>query len=209
MGEGIGSPSRQKLSFGLFFFDYDLDGRLDLLQVNGHLEETINEVQPSQHYLQPPQLFWNAGPEARSCYMEVPPESAGDLSRELAGRGSAFADVDGDGDLDVLLVQVGAPPVLLRNDQETGHHWLRVRLVGRPGNTEAIGAWVTLHAGSRTLRRQVTPTRSYLSQSELPITFGLGAETAVESLEVVWPDGSREAVEVAGVDRELVVRREP
>ncbi|MEX1024564.1 MAG: CRTAC1 family protein [Planctomycetota bacterium] len=207
MGEGIGSPSRQRLSFGLFFFDYDLNGRLDLLQANGHLEESIQEVQPSQSYHQPPQLFWNAGAEQRSVFLEVSNASAGDLDRKLAGRGSAYADIDGDGDLDVLLVQVGGPPVLLRNDQELGHHWLTVRLEDRGPNTQAIGAQVVLKTESGSMRRMVTPTRGYLSQSTLDVTFGLGETTAVESLEVVWPDGERQLVDVPGLDRELVVRR--
>ena len=207
MGEGIGSPSRQRLSFGVFFFDYDLDGRQDLLQVNGHLEETINQVQPSQHYHQPVQLFWNAGPDRSSCFVEVPPESSGDLAKKLAGRGSAHADIDGDGDLDVLVCQVGAAPVLLRNDQELGHHWLRVRLEGRAPNTGALGAEVRLSAGGTTQRKTVSPTRSYLSQSELPLTFGLGNAERVDDLTVVWPDGETRTIDVDAVDRELVVRR--
>jgi len=209
IGEGIGSPSRQKLSFGLFFFDYDLDGRLDLLQVNGHLEETIHEMQPSQEYLQTPQLFWNAGPNARSRYRVVAEEETGDLGHKLAGRGSAYADVDQDGDLDVVVVQVGRRPLLLRNDQDLGHHWLRVRLVGQAPNTAALGAWVELRSAGRTLRRLVSATKSYLSQSELPVTFGLGAEDSIESLRVIWPDGTLQEVPVpTSLDRELVVRRQ-
>ena len=192
MGEGIGSPSRLRLSFGLFFLDYDLDGRLDLLQVNGHLDETINEVQPSQTYRQPAQLFWNQGPDARSCFTEVPAADTGDLGRDLVGRGSAYADIDGDGDLDVLLCQVAEPPVLLRNDQDLGRRALRIRL-RQPGmNRDALGARVEVDVDGRTLVREVTATRSYLSQSELPLTFGLGAEGAVERIEVVWPDGARQ-----------------
>jgi hypothetical protein len=192
MGEGIGSPSRLRLSFGLFFLDYDLDGRLDLLQVNGHLDETINEVQPSQTYRQPAQLFWNQGPDARSCFTEVPAADTGDLGRDLVGRGSAYADIDGDGDLDVLLCQVAEPPVLLRNDQELGRRALRIRL-RQPGmNRDALGARVEVDVDGRTLVREVTATRSYLSQSELPLTFGLGAEGTVERIEVVWPDGARQ-----------------
>ncbi len=208
MGEGIGSPSRAHLSFGLFFFDYDLDGRQDMLQVNGHLEESINEVQPSQHYMQPPQLFWNAGPDGRSCFVEVPTETAGDLNGKLAGRGSAFADIDGDGDQDVILVQVGARPILLRNDQALGHHWVRIELVGSAAHPNTIGATVVARAGGHTLRRQVTATRSYLSQSELPVTIGLGTADALESLEIVWPDGTKQAVPVPiELERTHVIRR--
>ena len=208
IGEGIGSPSRLHLSFGLFFFDYDLDGRLDLLQVNGHLEETISEVQASQHYRQPPQLFWNAGPDGRTCFREVPGGAAGDLDRRLVGRGSCFADIDGDGDLDALLVQLGDRPLLLRNEQELGHHWLRVRLVGRAPNRDAIGARLVLRAGGETLRRMVMPTKSYLSQSELPVTFGLGVASKVDALEITWPDGTVQAVTPpTNVDRVFEVRQ--
>ena len=208
IGEGVGAPSRSVLSFGLFFFDYDLDGRLDLLQTNGHLEDEIQQVQASQTYRQPAQLFWNAGPQARQCFSEVPGERTGDLSRPIVGRAATFADIDGDGDLDVLLTQVAGPPLLLRNDQTLGHHWLRVRLVGGAGvNTDAIGAWVELETAAGIQRRQVMPTRSYLSQVELPLTFGLGTETEILSLRVIWPDGVEQQVETPEPDREIVVVR--
>jgi hypothetical protein len=135
-------------------------------------------------------------------------ESAGDLGREIVGRGASYADIDADGDLDVVLTQVAGPPLLLRNDQQLNHHWLRVRLQGREPNREAIGAWVELEVDGRKLRRQVMPTRRYLSQVELPITFGIGAATEVSPLTVVWPDGSRQTVRVSDVDRELVVEQE-
>jgi hypothetical protein len=206
--EGIGAATRTRLSFGMLLLDYDLDGRLDLLQSNGHLEEEIARVDPSQTYRQPAQLFWNAGPDAERAFALVPPERTADLARPIVGRGSAYADADGDGDLDVLLLQVGGPPLLLRNEQQTGHHWLRVRLVGTGGNREALGARVELRAGGVTQYRQVTPTRSYLSQSELPLTFGLGSATNVESLTVTWPDGQVQEVPVPAVDSLLVVERQ-
>ena len=202
---GIGPASRQVLTFGLFFFDADLDGRLDLLQANGHLEREINQVQPSQHYAQPAQLFWNCGEECPTTFVPVPADRLGDLARPLVGRGSSYADIDGDGDLDVVLTESNGPPRLLRNDQALGHHWLRVRLVGRAPNRDAIGAEVELTAGGHVQRRLATPTRSYLSQVELPLTFGLGTQTAVERLRVVWPDGSAEEVPVPGVDRVLTI----
>ncbi len=203
--EGVGSPSRLKLSFGLFFFDYDLDGWLDMLQTNGHLEGEINEIQPSQHYRQPALLFWNCGAKASSCFAVVPEANLGDLARPIVGRGAAYADIDGDGDQDVLLTQTGGPPLLLRNDQQLSRHWLRVKLIGRRSNRDAIGARLELTAGGLTQRRQVMPTCSYLSQVELPITFGLGDSTRVDSLRVIWPNGSLQTIAVDDVDRTITV----
>ncbi len=207
IGEGIGAPSRLMLSFGVLMFDYDLDGRLDILQVNGHLESEINAVDPSQTYEQPSQLFWNAGPAHRQGFVPVDPATAGDLALPIVGRGSALADVDGDGDQDVVLTQTGRRAVLLRNDQATAHHWLAVRLEDRGPNRDAIGAWVELEAGGQTQRRQVMPTRSYLSQSEPTVHFGLGRSAAIDALRVIWPDGEVQPLEPPAVDRVLVVRR--
>ncbi|MBT5832947.1 MAG: VCBS repeat-containing protein, partial [Candidatus Latescibacteria bacterium] len=139
IGEGIGASSRLALTFGLFLFDYDLDGRLDMLQSNGHIETEINKMDPSQHYRQSAQLFWNGG--ASDGYVLVEGGS-GDLATKIVGRGAAYADIDSDGDLDVILTQVAGTPLLLRNDQTLNHHWLRVKLVGKSANRDAIGAWV-------------------------------------------------------------------
>ncbi|MXX62338.1 MAG: CRTAC1 family protein [Holophagales bacterium] len=215
---GIGAPSRRVLSFGLFFFDYDLDGRLDLLQVNGHLEDDIEVVEPSQQYRQAPQLFWNAGPAASATFVPVEPAPGDGLTVELVGRGSSYADIDGDGDLDVLLLQTGDRPLLLRNDQETGHRWLRflLRGDGERVNRDAIGAWVEVEqrtaAGPVVQRRRVMPTRSYQSQVEPVVTIGLGVAASVDELtrvEVLWPDGSRQAVDVDGLDRVVEVQYAP
>ncbi len=192
---GIGAPSRGALTFGLFFFDYDLDGRLDLLTANGHIEDQINTVQPSQHYAQPPQLFWNTGAQRGATFSSV--ERAGDLLGPMVGRGATFADIDADGDLDVLLVPLTGRPRLLRNDQELGHHWLRLKLAGTSSNRDAIGALVEVHAGGEVQRRLVTPTRSYLSQTELPVTFGLGRAGSVDGVRIRWPNG--QVQEVTGI----------
>jgi enediyne biosynthesis protein E4 len=202
---GVGGPSRDPLKFGVFFFDYDLDGRLDLLTVNGHLEEEIAKIQHGQKYRQSAQLFWNAGDAG---FVVVGADAAGkDLFQAIVGRGSAFADIDGDGDLDVVLTQLGGAPILLRNDQQLGHGWVRVRLVGKAGNPEALGASVRLKAGGRNQWRTQTTTRSYLSSSEAVLTFGLGSAREVEELEVVWPDGSRQTVTGATPGKVITVKQ--
>jgi hypothetical protein len=194
IAEGVGAPSRQKLSFGVFFFDYDLDGRLDLLQVNGHLESEIAGIDPSQEYRQSAQLFWSAPPAAARTYVVVPDDRTGALAQKIVGRASAFADIDGDLDLDLILLQAEGPPRLVRNDQALGHRALRLDLRGdgRRSNRDAIGAEVELVAGGVRQRRVVAGARGYQSQSELPLTFGLGSEPAASKVTVHWPDGTIE-----------------
>jgi hypothetical protein len=205
--EGLGADSRQALTFAVLFFDADLDGRLDLLQVNGHLENEINRVHPSQQYAQPAQLFWNCGERCAQRFRLL--DGTADLATPLVGRGAAYADIDGDGDLDLAVTQNGRPAVLLRNDQQTGHHWLRLELVGRPANRHGLGARVTLRAGGVTQYRRVHPSRGYLGQVELPLTIGLGDATTVDELLVTWPGGQVQRVAVPAVDRVLRVVQEP
>lgn len=192
IGSGIGAPTSKHLSFGALFFDYDLDGRPDFLQANGHLESEISKVQPSQTYQQSAQLFWNAGNASRRTFIEVEPASSGDLVRPIVGRGCSAADVDGDGDLDVLLTQSGGKPMLLRNEQNLGNHGLRLRLVGRGKNRDAIGARVEVLTGGEKQCQEVIPFRSYLSQVELPLTFGLGRAARAERVLIHWPDGGQQ-----------------
>lgn len=209
MATGFGPPTRSRLTFGLFFFDVDLDGRLDVAGANGHLEEEIHKVQSTQHHAQPPQLFWNAGASGGSQLVQVPPEKTGEAFHQpMVGRGAAFADIDGDGDLDFILTANGGPPRLLRNDQTLGHHWLRLKLVGRTANRSAIGARVEVEAGDQVLVKTVMPTRSYLSQCELPVTFGLGEATSVDSVTITWPGGKTQQVQIDAVDQEIEVVEE-
>jgi enediyne biosynthesis protein E4 len=200
--EGVGPASRLLLKFGIFFFDYDLDGRLDLLTANGHLEQEITKIQKSQSYAQPAQLFWNTGTASGATFVPVSESKAGkELFKPIVGRGSAYADIDGDGDLDMVLTQAGGAPLLVRNEQKLGHHWLRLKLVGSRSNRSAIGAVVRARVGDQTFTREVMPTRSYLSQSELPVTIGLGKLAKADSVEITWPSGRKQLVGSLQIDR--------
>jgi len=196
MALGLGPATRAALTFGLLSFDADLDGAPELLQVNGHLEPGIDSAPGGQTYAQRSQLFRQRRDDGVLRYEELPASALGDLGRPLPGRGAATADIDADGDLDLLLTQVAGRPWLLRNDcprDPSSARALRLVLQGRPGSPTALGAEVFVRAGGRTQRRRVDPTRSYLSQSERALTFGLGAATEVESIAVRWPDGSESA----------------
>jgi hypothetical protein len=208
---GLAGPSRPPLKFGAFFFDYDLDGRLDLLTCNGHIEPEINKAQSGQQYPQPAQLFWNTGLD-RPVFEPATEASAGkDLFQPIVGRGSAFADLDGDGDLDVVLCSNNGPPIILRNDCNLKHHWLRLHLVGdgKTSNRSAIGATVIVEAGGKKMTRTVAGARGYLSQSEFPITLGLAATDKVDRVLVKWPgkEMMEEEFAVAGVDRMLELKQ--
>src|SRR5262249_43919453 len=119
------------------------------------------------------------------------------------------ADIDGDGDLDVVLTQVGGAPLLLRNDQGQNHNWIRLKLVGTKSNRSAIGATIKVHLGEQTITRQVMPSRSYLSQSELPVTIGLGAANRVDGAEIIWPGGAKQVVSSVKIGAVTTVEQTP
>ena len=129
-----------------------------------------------------------------------------DIFLPIVGRGSAFADIDGDGDLDVVITQIGDSPLLLRNEQKTGHNWVRFRLIGTKTNRDGIGAWITVRTRNQVMSRQVMPTRSYLSQSELPVTFGLGQEATVEEVEVTWPGNRVQKIMTTRLNQATVIQ---
>jgi hypothetical protein len=212
---GIGQPSLLTLAFGCFFFDYDLDGRLDLFVANGHVENDISAVQPSVTYAEPPHLFRGL-PGGR--FEEATAAAGADLARPVVGRGAAYADYDGDGDLDIAYTANNGPAVLLRNDGGNANGWIRLRLAGTRANRDAIGARVRLVAGSRTLTRTVRAASSYASQSEMAITFGLGpragaagpgatgAAPAPVDVEVRWPGGAVETFRGLAPEREHLLQ---
>jgi hypothetical protein len=183
---------------------------LDVLTANGHLDPDIERFVPKQHYRQPAQLFWNRSGGSSGQFVAVPEEQAGpDLFRPIAGRGSSYADLDGDGDTDFVLTQVNGPPILFRNEQQLGHSWVRLRLRGTVSNRDAIGAWVRVKANGHTLTRHVVPTKGYLSQSELTLTFGLGKARRIDDVEIFWPGGRSQHVPELPLNRLSVVDEAP
>jgi hypothetical protein len=208
--EGIATPSSAVLKFGVFFFDYDLDGRLDVLTCNGHLAPEISRTRPNQTYQQPVQLFWNTG--AKPAYVPVEAPNAGpDLFRPLVGRGCAFADINGDGYLDVVLTENDGPARLLRNEGGPANNWVRLVLQGDGANSNrsAIGAQVTVVAGDLVQRREVLSGRGYLSQSELPLTFGLGRAARVDRVIIRWPgrNAGKQVVRDLPINQVHVIRQ--
>jgi hypothetical protein len=185
------------MKFGVFFFDFDLDGRLDIFEANGHLESEIEKVQTEQTHAQPVQLFWSCGPGAARGYESLGAEQVGpDLFQPIVGRGCAYADIDADGDLDVAVTANGGRARLFRNDGGSERAWIRIRLEGTGGNRNAFGARVEVIAGGTPRKAQLSSGRSYLSQSEQVLTFGLGNYVEVEKVRIWWP-GEDQPVEIA------------
>ncbi|MGA1017422.1 MAG: CRTAC1 family protein [Phycisphaerales bacterium] len=207
---GLSAATRPALTFGLLWADLDGDGVEELVAANGHLEEEISRLQPSQRYRQSAQVFARAGAD-ESRFLPVSAEAIGDLAEPVVGRGLASGDLDLDGDLDLVLTQIGGPPLVLFNESAgeggveapTSPHWIRLVLDGPRGDASVVGAVVVVDAGGRALVRRVAPTRSYLSQVERPLTIGLGGASWIDRLEVRWAGGGRTVVEDLPVDRTI------
>ncbi|MGC1644623.1 MAG: CRTAC1 family protein [Candidatus Sulfotelmatobacter sp.] len=186
---GVGIASRNSLGFGCAFLDVNLDGWLDFAVANGHIDETVRNIRGNVGYAQPPELFLNRG---KGIFREVAAEVGGEFDQPKVGRGLAYGDFDRDGDLDLLLTTNNGPAYLYRNDQLSGNRSIRFRLVGTKSNRDGIGATVRVFAGGLTQSRLVKGGSSYLSQSELPVTFGLEKRDRIERAVIDWPSGRTE-----------------
>jgi hypothetical protein len=182
----LGRLTRRSLGFGCFFFDADMDGLLDLLVVNGHIDDSVRSAGRDTQYAQAPQLFLQESP---GKFRDVASDAGGGFAAPKVGRGAAFADFDKDGDLDVLITTNGGPAYLYRNDLTSGNQGIRLRLIGTKSNRDAIGARVEAHSNGQISTRTVKGASSYLSQSELPVTFGLGKLDRIERVVITWPNG--------------------
>ena len=198
----VGRASYGSVTWAVFFLDVDLDGHLDVFAANGGTDESQGMLDSRARIRQPPLLLRNLGGGA---FEDVTAAAGEAFGRPVMGRGAAYADFDGDGDLDLVLTELGGPARLLRNDRGNRNHWLRVRPVGVRSNRGGIGAVVRVVSASGRQERMVRSGSSYASQSELPLTFGLGPDARVESLEVAWPSGVTQRFTDVAADQRIVV----
>jgi hypothetical protein len=199
----IGRATLLTLTFGCFFFDYDLDGRPDIFTANGHVSDDIEKVQSRVTYAQAPHLFRNIDGKQ---FEDMRAKTGTAFARAVVARGAAYADYDNDGDLDVLMTVNNGPARLLRNDGGNRSNVLRIRTIGAASNRDGIGARVEVTAPGGVRAWQIVKTgSSYASQSELPLTFGLGTASAVDAVRVLWPSGRVDAVSSPPANRVLTI----
>jgi hypothetical protein len=182
----LGRSSLLNLTFGAFFFDYDLDGWPDIFGANGHIEEQIGRVQPKIQYQEPPLLFHNEG---KGKFTNVSKSAGPDFQKAMVARGAAYGDLDGDGDLDVVINNNNGPACVFRNDGGNRNRWITIKTVGTKSSRDGLGAFVTVKSASGSQTQMVRSGSSYCSQSQLALTFGLGKDTRVDAIEIRWPSG--------------------
>jgi hypothetical protein len=201
-GSDIGRATRQTLGWGCFFFDVDLDGQQDLLVVNGRLDAArVATGAPAGVATDTPHLFRNAN----GRFTDIARDAGATFAKPKMGRGAAFADIDADADLDAVITTNGGPVHLYRTDLPAGNRSVRLRLVGTASNRDGIGARATVRVGKASASRVVRTGSSYLSQSELPLTFGLGTAAKADEVTIVWPSGKRDVLGALDAGQEYTV----
>jgi hypothetical protein len=190
------------LGFGCFFFDYDLDGWQDLYIANGHIEDAIERVQPRVRYAEPPHLFRNL---ANGKFQEVTDSVGAAFAKPRVARGAAYGDIDNDGAPDILVATNGGPPALFRNTGSTNHS-LRIKLLGTKSNRDGIGTDVRVTAGTDVQTKTLRSGSSYLSSSELVLTFGLGSHTQADAIEIRWPSGQVDQLKSVAADQIIAIK---
>jgi hypothetical protein len=193
----IAESTGKVLGFGVMFFDCDNDGLKDIFQVNGHVQDDIQEREPNVTHAQPTLLFHNRGD---GTFEEIGLRSGAPFTRQIVGRGCAWGDIDNDGKLDVLIASNNGPAMLWRSATSTSNHWLKIRLVGTKSNRDGIGTLITVTANGKTQRTRVRSGSSYLSQSDLRAHFGLGSATSAD-VEIRWPSGAVDRITGVACDR--------
>ena len=184
----IGRPSLMTLTFGLFLFDAELDGDLDLFTANGHVQIGIEQTQDGIYYRQPSHLFLNDG---SGHFADIVPIIGGALSKTIVGRGAAYADYDKNGTVDILVTENGGPAHLYRNDNHL-NNFLRINIKSINGTRDGLGTKLVGITKNMSMERRVKTGSSFMSHSETTVTFGLGNAEKLDSLYIYWPDGTKE-----------------
>jgi hypothetical protein len=194
------APRLLRGRLGAALFDYELDGHLALFTGNSRAEPDVNKFESGRDFAAQPELFLNRNGK----WLSAP--ATGDWNRPMVARGIAVADIDGDGDDDIIIAQNNGPAIVLRNDLRKAVPWLRVKLIATHSQPEAGGARVEVHTPRRVLVQTMAPAMGFMAQSEPALTFGLGEDTRIRKIVVSWPSGQRQELRPEAINQTLVIR---